>query len=158
MRASSVAAVAAGTLGALAIGPTVKLRHDEVVIPVESSLLIQTLRERFVDSPDEILAIQDDRMVRRFSGQAGPFPYRTVELVTFGPDWITFEHLSGPFSRCRERFEFLSHSGSTTMTHTGEFRLKGGLWTALLAYGPVRRAFESHVRQHMLALADEPSV
>ncbi len=153
MRSITVVAVVAGTLAATAIAPTVKLKRDEVEVAVPSADLMALLRRRFTDSPDDVLALQDDRAVRRFSGRAGPFPYRTVELVTFGPDWITFDHLAGPFSHCHERFTFTDHGGSTTVAHTGEFRLRGGIWSALLAVGPVRRAFETHVHDHMVEMA-----
>jgi hypothetical protein len=41
---------------------------------------------------------------------------------------------------------------------TRSFKLHGGLWTAPLALTLVRRAFETHVRGHLEALAEELTV
>lgn len=78
-----------------------------------------------------------------------------MELVKWETDAITFEHLAGPFTECHERFEVTPCSTGTQVTHTGSFRLRGGLWTALLAIGPVKRAFEANVHRHLDALATE---
>jgi hypothetical protein len=144
-----------GTLVGVTIGPTVTLRPDEIDVDVAPDELIAYFRARLATAKDEIIADDGDRLVRRFEGKAGPFPYRTVELVTYHLDGITFDHLAGPFLRCHERFSFDTIATGTRVIHTGTFRLKGGIWTAPLALTGVRRAFETHVRQHLEELATE---
>ena len=144
-----------GTLAGLAVGPTVTLRRDQVDIPVPPDELLANFRARFADAEEEIIVNDGDTLVRRFSGRAGPFPYRTLELVTYHPDSITFDHLAGPFLRCHERFQVDPTATGSRITHTGTFRLRGGLWTAPLALTAVRRAFETHVHEHLEALAEE---
>ena len=114
-------------------------------------------RERFAESSGDILAIERDRLVRRFVGTEGPFKFKTVEVVRYEDCAITFEHLAGPFHKCNERFEFEATPSGTLLTHSGNFRLRGGLWTAGLAIGPVKKAFESHVHGHFQNLANEVS-
>lgn len=143
-----------GTLAGLTIAPSVKLRPDAVDIPVPPGELLAHFQDRLAGSEDEVLARDGSTLVRRFSGQAGPFPYRTVEVVTFEADGITFEHLSGPFSFCHERFALEPIAAGTRVIHTGSFRLRGGIWTAPLALTAVRRAFEAHVREHLLELGE----
>lgn len=144
-----------GTLAGLNMGPTVTLRPDEIDIAIAPDELLENFRARFGAAKDQIIAADGDRIVRRFEGKAGPFPYRTVELVTYDAHGITFEHVAGPFSQCHERFSFESIPTGTRVIHTGTFRLRGGLWTAPLAVTGVRRAFETHVRQHLEALAKD---
>jgi hypothetical protein len=153
-KAGSALTIAAA-FGGLAIKPTVTLRPDEVDIAVSPDLLLAHFRRTFADDQERIIADEGHRLVRRFSGQAGPFPYRTIEIVTHHPDAVTFEHIAGPFSHCHERFQLDAIPTGTRMTHTGSFRLRGGLFTAPLALTSVRRAFETHVRQHLEALAEE---
>lgn len=144
-----------GAMALLAVRPKVQLAEDEVNIAVSPDDLLAELRRRFAQDPDDILAMDEHRLVRRFAGKEGPYSFRTVELVTYEYDAITFEHLAGPFTECHERFEFTACPNGTRVTHTGSFRLRGGLWTALLAIGPVKRAFETHVHRHLDALATE---
>ena len=92
-----------GTLAGLSVGPTVTLRRDEVDIPVSPDVLLADFRARFADAEEEIIVNGGDTLVRRFSGRAGPFPYRTVELVTHHHDSITFDHLAGPFVKSEGR-------------------------------------------------------
>ena len=155
MRLHHAALVGVATLAGLALSPTITLAKDEVDVPIPPDRLIEEFRRRFSESEADILASGGDRMVRRFAGKAGPFPYRTVELVEVHADAITFEHLSGPFSQCDERFQFTPVDEGTRITHTGTFQLRGGLWTAPLAIGPVKRAFEAHVHEHLVAMAAE---
>lgn len=145
----------AGTLAGVTIGPTVTLRADTIDIAVTPAELLDNFRARFGAAKNEIIANDGDRLVRRFEGKAGPFPYCTLELVTYHADGITFDHLAGPFSRCHERFSFERGTTGTRVIHTGNFRLRGGIWTAPLALTGVRRAFETHVRQHLETLATE---
>ena len=141
----------AGSLAALAARPQVRLAIDEADIDLPPEALLEQLRTRFLDARDgEILAAGVHSLVRRFSGRAGAFPYRTVELVRFEAAAVTFEHLSGPFAECSERFDLLSaNDGGTTLVHSGTYRLRGGLFTAPLAFGPAKTAFEGHVRGHL---------
>ncbi len=155
MRSHQAALVGVATLAGLAVSPTVTLAEDQVDLPIPPGRLVEEFRRRFSESEADMLANGGNRLVRRFAGKAGPFPYRTVELVEIHADAITFEHLSGPFSHCRERFQFRPNGEGTRVTHTGTFRLRGGLWTAPLAIGPVKQAFEAHVREHLLAMVAE---
>jgi hypothetical protein len=152
MRIPLLALGAGGALAGLVWGPTVRLRDDHVDVGATQQELLEELREHFADSPEQVLAADGRHIVRRFAGRAGPFPYRTVELVTFEDDAITFEHLAGPFRHCHERFQLSTTPSGTRLTHTGHFVLRGGLWTALLALGPVKSAFEAHVHHHLREL------
>lgn len=96
--------------------------------------------------------------MRRFHGQAGRFRYDTIELVTIGSSSITFEHLDGPFARCAELFRFARGATGTTGTsvsHSGTYALRGGLWTWPLARTAVKSAFERHVHEHLASLGDQ---
>ena len=144
----------AASVAALFVRPRIDLARDSIEVQASPDELLETFRKRFGDSPDDILAIEHDRLVRRFSGSEGPFTFNTVEVIRYEKDAITFEHLAGPFSECTERFEFVATESDTTMlTHSGSFALRGGLWTAPLAVGPVKKAFEAHVRGHFENLA-----
>jgi hypothetical protein len=48
---------------------------------------------------------EEGSRVPSIAGSAGRFSYRTVELVVFESDAITFAYLSGPFLRCHEWFQ-----------------------------------------------------
>lgn len=155
MRLLPIGLAATGTLAGLALSPTVTLRPEAVDIAIAPGQLLDDFRARLGAATDEIMADGGDRLVRRFEGTAGPFHYRTVELVTFAADGVTFDHLAGPFSYCHERFSFDPVATGTRIVHTGTFRLRGGVWTAPLALTGVRRAFETHVRRHLEELATE---
>lgn len=142
-------------LAGLMWSPTVSLARDEVEVARPPDQLLAEFRERFSSSPIDHLCAQPDRLIRRFAGRAGAFSYRTVELVTYDDSGITFEHLAGPFSSCDERFDFAPCAIGTRITHSGTFRLRGGVWAAPLAVGPVKHAFEAHVRAHLEALVLE---
>lgn len=155
MRIVQLWLVAIGSMVALAVRPRVQLARDAVEVALPPAELMDVLRERLAGSPEDILAEEPDRLVRRFAGAEGPFRFKTVELVRYEENAITFEHLAGPFAECNERFEFAATASGTLLTHSGAFRLRGGLWTAALAIGPVKKAFESHVRRHFQDLVDE---
>lgn len=109
-----------------------------------------------MSSGPDVLAAEPTRLVRRFRGRAGQFRYETVELVTFTSTGIGFEHLAGPFAQCRETFLLEPLDvGGTRVTHAGDYVLRGGLWTWPLARTAVKRAFERHVHEHLVALRDE---
>jgi hypothetical protein len=157
MRILHVGLTAIASIAALAARPRVELARDSVDVALSPDELIEVFRGRFADSSDDILAIEHDRLVRRFAGTEGPFKFKTVEVVRYEDYAITFEHLAGPFYECNERFEFEATPSGTLLTHTGSFRLRGGLWTAGFAIGPVKKAFESHVHGHFQNLASELS-
>ncbi len=147
--------VVAGAVVALRARPSVTLAEDAVVVHGPPDQIIHQFRERLVVG-DEVIAAQADRVVRRFHGRAGRFRFHTVEVVTFGPSWITFEHLAGPFARCSERFDLVHDSIATTrVVHSGSFALRGGLWTWPLARGAVKSAFERLVHDHLIVLGEE---
>ena len=143
-----------GSIGATFVRPRIDMTEDSVDIGLAPAVVLANLRERFANSPDDILAIEPDRLVRRFSGSEGRFSYETVEVVRYEDNAVTFEHIAGPFAECNERFQLAEIPGGTRMTHTGYFRLRGGLWTAPLAAGPVKKAFEKHVHGHFQTMAD----
>jgi hypothetical protein len=116
---TTCAAFVAGFVG-LCWAPTVTLRRDVVPAGASPAVVVAELRKRFSSDRDSILAEGGDRLVRRFEGTAGRFSYRTVELVTFEPDAVTFEHLAGPFRSCHERFDL-----SATNTGRSLVRLCG---------------------------------
>jgi hypothetical protein len=157
MRILHVGLTAIASIAALAARPRVELARDSVDVALPPDELIEVFRGRFADSSDDILAIEHDRLVRRFAGTEGPFKFKTVEVVRYEDYAITFEHLAGPFYECNERFEFEATPSGTLLMHSGSFRLRGGLWTAGLAIGPVKKAFESHVHGHFRYLANEVS-
>ena len=154
MDAIKAGLTAAGSVGALFVRPRVELAEDSVDIGLPLERVLADMRERFASSPEDILAMEPNRMVRRFSGSEGKFSYKTVEVVRFENDAVTFEHVAGPFAECNERFQLTEIPGGTRLTHTGYFRLRGGLWTAPLAVGPVKKAFESHVNGHFQTMAE----
>lgn len=145
--------VALSSMGALFVRPRIDLKEDSVEVGLEPDELLEEMRERFASSPEDILALEPDRLVRRFAGSEGTFSYKTIEVVRYERDAITFEHLAGPFAECKERFQLTPIPSGTRLTHTGHFRLRGGLWTLLLAVGPVKKAFETHVHGHFETMA-----
>jgi hypothetical protein len=154
MRPVPLLAYAVASFAALRWTPTVTLAEDTVVIEASPGQLVGRFRER-LGAGDEVIVAQQDRVVRRFHGQAGRFRYHTIEVVTFGPSWITFEHLDGPFARCAELFEFARRTTGTSVSHSGTYALRGGLWTWPLARTAVKSAFERHVHEHLTTLCDE---
>lgn len=109
-------------------------------------------RTRMADHPD-LLVADDDAVVARFEGTAGPLPYRTVEVVRFSTDEITFEHLRGPFIHCEEAFQLETSEHGTAVTHVGTFTMRGGLvgWIAGRLW--IRRLFEQHVAAELTRMA-----
>lgn len=155
MAPSRSLALAVALWAGLQLRREVRLTEDTVLVDAAPDEIVDRIRSRLSEGPD-VLAVEHNRLVRRFSGRAGRFRYETVELVTYGPTTIGFEHLAGPFAQCCERFT-LEHTdgGRTRMTHEGTFVLRGGLWTWPLARTAVKRAFEQHVHDHLIALRDE---
>ncbi len=149
------AITAIASLGALALRPEVQLANDSIEVGLPPKELLEVFRARFADSPEDIIAIEENQLVRRFAGSEGPFSFKTVEVVRYEDQAVTFEHLSGPFAECNERFDMVATPTGSMLTHSGSFRLRGGLFTVPLAFGPVKKAFETHVRGHFETLASE---
>ncbi len=153
MKQTHVLAVLGG-IGVLAIRPQVKLRADTVSVALGPEEVIASMRTRFESNPD-VIASGADNIVSRFAGRAGPFSYRTTEVVSFDSRGVGFEHITGPFASCTERFEVTGSGQSTEVEHTGQFVMRGGLLGWALGIGPVRRAFENHVGQHLRQMSGE---
>lgn len=130
---------------------SVALRRQEIQLDTDAKVALARLRETLGGGPD-VIAAEDQQVVRRFAGSAGPFRYATIELLTFDDGGISFEHLQGPFAACRECFDLLPAQPGALLVHSGSFSLRGGLWGWLLGIAVVRPAFDSHVREHMLEL------
>ena len=139
----------AGGVAALWIRPAVALRPHTV----RTGDAPCTVRERFrrqLEVHGDIVATDGQRIVARFAGEAGMFRYHTVELVSFLPDAVTFEHLRGPFNECRERFHVTPRAGGgSVVTHDRTFTMRLGLLGWLLGVTVVRPTFERHVAAHM---------
>lgn len=136
------------------VRPRIALAEDSVVLGRPPADVVELFRSRMRSGP-EVVAASEDAVVRSFSGRAGAFPYHTVEIVRFEATAVTFEHLRGPFATCDERFDLTPTGDGSRLTHSGTFTLRGGLFTWPLAVGPVKRAFERHVQEHMADMADE---
>lgn len=149
-----VAGIGLAGVAAAALRPPVRLAEDGVHLPLAPQDVVESFRLRMATGPDVMVA-GDDALLRGFSGRAGVFPYRTVEIVRFEPTAITFEHVRGPFAMCFERFDVTVEGAGSRLKHSGRFILRGGLLTWPLAVGPVKRAFEGHVQRHLEAMARE---
>jgi hypothetical protein len=77
----------------LAVRLKVQLAEDEVDIGASPGDLLADFRRRFARSPDDILVMEEGRLVRSFAGNEGPFAFHTVELVTYEPNAITLSTL-----------------------------------------------------------------
>lgn len=139
---------ALAALAARSIPIIIRLTSEEVVVRAEPGDVLAQFRGHLAEN-SEAIAAAEHCVVSRFSGRAGWFRYRTVELVTFESDAVTFEHLRGPFASCHERFELASAPTGTRVTHTGTFALRGGLWSWPFGLSVVKPVFEAHVRSHM---------
>jgi len=153
MSLARVLFVGVTTAVGLRVRPTVTLVEERVEVARAPHDVIRTFRDR-MSAGDGVIAADRDRVVRGFSGVAGRFRYDTVEVVSFAETSVTFEHLRGPFATCRERFDAIPSGTGTLLTHSGTFALRGGLFTWPLARTAVKRAFEEHVREHMVLLAE----
>jgi hypothetical protein len=139
----------AGSAAALSIRPAVPLRPHAVRTDDPPSAVLDHLRQQ-LEAQGDAVAADGQRIVIHFAGEAGMFRYRTVELVSFLPDAVTFEHLRGPFKECRERFHVTPGSGGgSVVTHDGTFTMRMGLFGWLLGVTVVRPSFERHVAAHM---------
>lgn len=152
MQVRSAAAVAALVAG-WRLRPTITLRRDEVHVDASANEVIAQLRDRMLEGGD-VLVGEPTRAVVRFSGRAGPFPYRTVEDVRFFDTTVTFQHLQGPFHRCTEAMHVEADArGGTTIAHEGELAMRGGLLGWIFGVAAVRPVFERHVGSHLRQLA-----
>lgn len=102
----------------------------------------------------DVLIGEPSRAVVRFSGRAGPFRYRTVEDVRFLDSIATFEHLQGPFHRCREAIHIEPESsGGATIAHGGELAMRDGLLGWVFGVAAIRPVLERHVGSQLRQLA-----
>ncbi len=136
----------------LVVRPEVKLRSERVSVALGPQEVMESMRGRFESNPDVIVSGRDG-IVARFAGRAGPFSYRTTEVVSFDPGGVGFDHITGPFASCTERFEVTGSGRASEIEHNGRFVMRGGLLGWVLGIGPVRQAFENHVGQHMRQMA-----
>lgn len=151
--AARAALVALGAGVSLRFRPAIELRPLAVEAHEEPAELIARMRSSLA-SGDNVLVTGADALVARFAGRAGPFRYRTVELVTFARDEVRFEHLGGTFDSCHERFAFRRvEGGATRIEHGGAFTIRGGLLGWLVGMLVVRGLFEAHVAAHLRAFA-----
>ena len=74
--------------------PTIELRRGEVHVAAVAEEVFERLRARLLAGGDLVAGNQTHAVVR-FSGQAGPFSYNTVEEVHFSGTTVTFRHLQG---------------------------------------------------------------
>ncbi|MHB1784991.1 MAG: hypothetical protein ACYCS7_02430 [Acidimicrobiales bacterium] len=139
----------AGTVGTTVRHPPVRLHPSSIRIGETPEEVVRRFREQ-LEIGGEVVAAGDGHIVARFVGRAGIFRYRTVELVSFGPDGVAFEHLQGPFRDCHERFRAEPvEGGGSVVTHEGSFTMRWGLLGWLLGATIVRGTFEDHVAAHM---------
>lgn len=131
--------------------PSIPFRPHAVVVPGTPAELIAEMRSRLQSG--DVLLDGGDRLLARFSGRAGPFRYRTLELVSFAPGEVHFEHLGGSLHACGELFAFRDEGGRTRVVHSGSFTMRGGLLGWALGLAVVRRLFEAHVTEHIASLA-----
>ncbi len=148
MRRSTMAMTVLAALAARAVPMTIRLTPDKVVVRAGPDEVLAQFRGHLVENSDTIVAAERC-VVARFRGRAGWFRYRTVELVTFESEAVTFEHLRGPFASCHERFQLAPTPTGTRVTHTGTFALRGGLWSWPFGVSVVKPVFEAHVRAHL---------
>jgi hypothetical protein len=146
-----MAAGAAAAVAGAAVPRVVELDPEEVLLQADVDIVLARLKDRFGQGPD-VLAGNEHRVVRRFSGAAGAFRYATVELVEYRRSGITFEHLRGPFAECHEWFDLTPSGEGSRLVHSGTFTLRGGIWTWPFARLVVKRSFQAHVREHLLEM------
>lgn len=151
MRARRAALLLLGWKAAGKVSPTIPFRPRAVVAPAQPGELVERMRDRLRGA--DVLVDGGDRLLARFSGRAGPLRYRTLELVTFAPGEVRFDHLGGSFRACSERFAFRGEGGQTRVEHSGSFTMRGGLLGWALGLLLVRRLFEEHVAGHVESFA-----
>jgi hypothetical protein len=66
---------AAGAIALLSVRPKVQLARDEVIVPVAPGDFLAEFTRRFANTHDDILAMEEHRLVRRFAGNEGPFAF-----------------------------------------------------------------------------------
>lgn len=126
------------------LSPVVRLGPHDVVVPGHPEDVRQRIEA--THRSGNVVAAEQDRLVARFGGRAGPFSFHTVELTRFAPAEITYEHLGGTFLCCRERFVLRAEGADRTrICHDGGFKLRGGLFGWALGRLVVKRLFEDHV-------------
>lgn len=142
--------VAALCLAALGVRPSVALRRFEVTFDCSPAEAVEAFERKLLETAVE--SSRPGEVVARFEGRAGPFSYRTREVVRFTDRAVAFEHLQGPFRSCAERFVIASNGSSTTVAHEGTFTMHGGLLGWLLGIAVVRPFFERVVADELLGM------
>ena len=151
MRLRSISVVL--VLGSWLVRPSIDLGCDSVAFPGESpNDIMSRFRERLGNKSD-IVAAEQDRMVAHFAGKAGPVPYKTLEIVGFEKQRVSFEHLTGPFLACTEAFEIDGSEEGSSVTHAGQFTMRGGLLGWVLGRLWVLRLFRQHVKTELEQMA-----
>lgn len=146
-----LALLASARLGARRLRPDVPLGPHDVIVPGTPDEVRRRIEAKH--RAGNVLVAQDDALVARFGGSTGPFQFHTVELIRFGPEEVTYEHLGGTFLACRERFLLRAEgAGSTRIEHSGVFKLRGGLLGWLLGRLVVKRLFEDYVTRELQTL------
>lgn len=142
--------VAAGAVAAY-LRPVIRLRVEIVEVDVTAAAFVDWFRGQ-VSEEALVIAEDDSAVVAGFSGRAGRFSYRTTEAVRFAADAVRFEHLQGPFAECEELFTVQRTEDTTTVEHSGHFRMRYGLVGWVLGVFVVRPTFEQHVADRMLQM------
>ena len=148
MRRSAPFLLAVGWLLARRLHPDIPLGPHDVVVPGPPDEVRRRIEAKH-RSGDVVIA-GENAIVARFGGAAGPFAFRTVELIRFGENEVTYEHLGGTFLACHERFLLRPDGDSATrIEHVGVFKLRGGLFGWALGRLVVKRLFEDHVTREL---------
>ena len=139
-------------VAALGLRPPVSLRRCEVSIDCSAAEAFEAF-ERKLSETAAVESSCPGEVVAQFEGHAGPFSYRTREVVRFTDSAVTFEHIEGPFRSCAERFVIASNGSSATVAHEGTFTMRGGLAGWLLGMIAVRPFFERLVADELAVMA-----
>ncbi len=97
-----------------------------------------------------IVTHAEDTLIADFATKAGPFTFRTREMITFRPpDRIDFEHIRGPFKSCSESFILTPDNQGTQLTHTADFSLKLPLLGDFIGRTIAAPRFRAVVMEHL---------
>lgn len=131
----------------------ITLRPCTVAFEGAPNEIVQMFEGKVLDTAN-IESSRPREIVARFAGQAGPFSYRTQEIVRFNDRSVTFEHLEGPFHSCLERFLVVDDGDASTVSHTGEFTMPWGLPGWLFGITVVRPLFERLITGELDRMAE----
>lgn len=141
----------AAAIAAARVQPAIPLRPDAVDVPVAHGDVVDWFSTQ-VDEHADVIARDEAVAVARFAGRAGPFTYRTVEVVELTTDGVRFEHLRGPFAACEEWFDLRPVGSTTVIEHRGHFRMQYGVAGWIFGLLAVRPAFEQHVAHRLRSM------